>query len=163
MNNIEKLKKKDIKKEFLTGYKASNSSNNSYCDGNIIRVSSYPNCYNECRKNRVCSAIRYKNDYCQLLSSCNNLRYDEEWQVKRKKKIDKKAFTKFPLKEEVDRRKKKLPFILFILQSVLILFICGILLFHIYKIFKLIYILAPDSIKQKFAKTWLGRLFYYKS
>lgn len=140
--------KKNLKKKIFGDY--------GYCEGHVLKVSKFPLCYLECKKNSNCSAIRYidKSKYCELLSNCSRARNDSNWKIKRirddnNSNLNSNPFRKFPLKAKTSSNIPDLPIHILILQNFCILVILSIFIYQIIKLFKIIYVTLPTEWQLK--------------
>lgn len=153
------VKNIDLNKENRLNYIKKNLKNrivgdNGYCEGHVIKVSKFPSCYKECKKNANCAAIRYipKSKYCDLLSNCTKSRNDPNWKIKivRSQPNNKKnPFRQFPLRRKIKDNIPPIPIHIFLLENFCILVIIGIFFYQIYKFFKIFYITLPENWKYK--------------
>ena len=156
---MEFIKNIDLKKETRLNYIKNNLKtkllgDNGYCEGHILKVSKFPLCYTECKKNSTCSAIRYinKSKYCELLSNCSRSRNDPNWKIKiirTNNNITNNPFKQFPLKMKTEENTPSMPVHVLILQNFCILIILSIFIYQIIKFFKIIYITLPSQWKYK--------------
>lgn len=140
--------KKNLKTKLLGDY--------GYCDGHVLKISKFPLCYAECKKNSNCAAIRYidKSKYCELLSNCSRSRNDPNWKIKiirtnTNVNVNNNPFTQFPLKLKTTNNVPDLPVHILILQNLCLLIIISIFIYQIIKLFRIIYITLPNEWKFK--------------
>jgi hypothetical protein len=154
---MEFIKNIDLNKETRLNYLKKNLKtrllgDNGFCEGHVLKISTFPKCYAECKKDPTCSAIRYNKDkYCDLLSSCKRARDDPNWKIKilRHTKNNKNPFTQFPLRIKTTEDISSIPIHILLLQNFCILIIISIFFYQLYNFFKIIYITLPDIWKYK--------------
>ena len=159
MDVIKNIKNINFKKEaklnlLKNNLKSKVFGHNGYCEGHVLKISKFPLCYLECKKNKNCAAIRYipKSKYCELLSNCTRSRNDPNWNmniIRSNNTVKGNPFRSFPLRMKVDDKKHKLPTHILILQFFCILLIICIFIYQIIKLFKIIYITLPIEWKYK--------------
>ena len=156
---MEFIKNIDFNKETRLNFIKKNLKNkllgdNGYCDGHVLKISKFPLCYAQCKKDPMCAAVRYNNKskYCELLSNCSKSRHDPIWRIKRirtETNNNQNPFRNFPLKAKTTDNIPDLPISILVLQNFCLLIILSIFIYQIVKLFRIIYITLPSEWKFK--------------